>query len=65
MRKLEILDVSIGEEAKQLELSDEIYAGSDQDTTVVLEVQPEAYDLIANFNAEDSVNLAKTTKSSK
>ena len=52
MSKSVVLDQAWSEQARKLVLSDEIYAPSDQDTLVTVEVTPEAYELIGNFNAE-------------
>jgi len=52
MRNSQVLEVGWSQEARSLELSEDIYVASEQDTKVTLEVTPEAYDLIANFNAE-------------
>jgi proteasome accessory factor C len=52
MRKSVVLDTAWGQQAHELELSDELYEGNDDDIKVVLEVAPEAYDLIGNYNAE-------------
>jgi len=52
MQGTQILEVAWSQEARDLELSDRIYEASEQDTKVVIDVEPEAYDLIGNFNAE-------------
>lgn len=52
MSKSQVLDIDWSDEARSLELSDKIYSGSDSDTIVTVDVAPEAYDLIGNFNAD-------------
>jgi len=52
MRNSKVLEAGWSDEARALELTDDIYVASDHDTKVTLEVSPEAYDLIGNFNAE-------------
>lgn len=51
MRGSEVLSEPWSQEAVNLELSENLYEASEGDTKVVLEVAPEAYDLIGNFNA--------------
>lgn len=52
MSKSQVLDIGWSDEARSLELSDELYSGSELDTVVTVDVAPEAYDLIGNFNAD-------------
>jgi proteasome accessory factor C len=52
MRNSVVLDVEWSQEARNLELSDQIYEANEHDTVVPIDVTPEAYDLIGNFNAE-------------
>jgi proteasome accessory factor C len=52
MQGSKILDVPWSKEARELELSDRIYEASENDTKVIVDVAPEAYELIANFDAE-------------
>ncbi len=52
MRKSEVLETPWGEQAHELELSEELYEAAEDDIKVVVEVTPEAYDLIGNYNAE-------------
>jgi proteasome accessory factor C len=52
MRGSVVLDEPWSKEAHELELDDAIYAPSDHDTKVLIDVTPEAYDLIGNFNGE-------------
>lgn len=59
MRGSVVLDTDWSEQARELELSDQIYQASEQDTKVVIDVSPEAYDLIGNFNAEILDDLGK------
>ena len=52
MQGSQILDLPWSQEARDLELSDRIYEASENDTKVIVDVAPEAYELIANFDAE-------------
>ena len=52
MRNSQVLETELSDEARSLELGKDIYVASEHDIRVTLEVAPEAYDLIANFNAE-------------
>jgi len=52
MRKSVVLEKPWGKQAYALELSEELYEAGEHDTVVVVEVTPEAYDLIGNYNAE-------------
>jgi len=52
MQSSVVLDTPWSQEAHDLELSEKIYMASDHDTKVIVEVSPEAYDLIGNFDAE-------------
>ncbi len=52
MRASQVLDEPWSKAAFAIELSENIYEANDSDTKVVLEVSPEAYDLIGNFNAK-------------
>ncbi|WP_296631969.1 YafY family protein [Rhodoluna sp.] len=50
MRSIEVLETAISNEAKSVgEIDDALYVADKTDTTVVVEVQPEAYRLISEF----------------
>lgn len=53
MDKAEILNLPISAEALAAEIADEIYTPNKEDHTVSLLLQPEAYSVIADYNASD------------
>ena len=57
-----ILDQSISDAAKVAEISDEIYVANDTDHIVTVDVEPEAYALISDFNAHDPSSKKSGTK---
>lgn len=60
MDKVAILEVPISAAAIEAEITEEIYTANNDDHTVSLLLQPEAYSVIADYNAVDP-NPGKTT----
>lgn len=67
MRQAKVLeDRPISAEARQAEISEEIYTPSENDIEVLLEVEPEAYGLIYDFKpVESPVQVSKYVKQFK
>jgi proteasome accessory factor C len=66
MRSTILTEIPISPEAKEIELSDEIYTAAESDTVVTLEVDPEAYSLIFDFKpVEEPISISATVKSFK
>ena len=53
MDKADILDQPISQEAIEAEIPEEIYTAKDSDHHVILRLSPEAYSIIADYNAID------------
>jgi proteasome accessory factor C len=57
MLAAEILDVEISEEARNSSLSEEIYEPKDTDTSVILDLDSEAFSIIADYQASKVEDL--------